>query len=132
MADLRSHQISFSFHSDVRKAILEWVSLVKKFTEDFTEDASTTRDLAGAALVLHNLDKNLMHLDNVVEGMAVHHTVQLTANLSHTSEMVRINCVALLIQLAVILDAKNADSYKKRQEKLVAAFQTADRGKEDD
>ena len=68
-----------------------------------------------------------MQLEDVLEGLTVHYTVQLISLLGHYLEQIRIQSAHLLFQLAMIFDKKVADQQKKL-EKVTLAFQTDDKG----
>ncbi|KAI9106007.1 armadillo-type protein [Phlyctochytrium arcticum] len=66
-------------------------------------------------------------IEDALEGVTVHHVVQLTSILGHFLENIRIEAARLLFGIAAIFDKKAVD-WSKKMEKVVVGFRIDDRG----
>ncbi|KAJ3033939.1 hypothetical protein HK097_004674, partial [Rhizophlyctis rosea] len=152
----RIHQITFTIPASERTAASSWVNNVKTFFSTTAAEAADparsfmpvpTRGSAASnfmgigvpAISPSSLGGGptggmvgmaaspIVQLEDVLEGLTVHYTVQLISLLGHYLEQIRIQSAHLLFQLATIFDRKVADQQKKL-EKVTLAFQTDDKG----
>ncbi|KAJ3041918.1 hypothetical protein HDV00_008427 [Rhizophlyctis rosea] len=153
----RTHQITFTIPAVERTAASNWVNSVKSFFATTAAQAADparsfmpvpTRGPGAASNFMGiGVPANaptsinggpsggmvgmattpIVQLEDVLEGLTVHYTVQLISLLGHYLEQIRIQSVHLLFQLATIFD-KKVNEQRKKLEKITLAFQTDDKG----